>query len=412
MADFLVLDARQVLSEPFAWDALKRSLKTGEIGIVSAQERYSLITTKSLDPDPVPLNLRVALIGERILYYLLSAYDPEFGELFKVQADFNDHIPVSGESVSQFVKMTKALAKQRNLLALDKDAAGRLLSEASRLAGDAEKLSLNIGKLSDILREADFMAKAAGRKKLGATEIDSAIISAEERAGRPRDLVQEAIRRETILIQTSGEVTGQINALSVHQIGETSFGRPSRATARTRMGKGKVIDIEREVELGGPLHSKGMLILSGYLASHFALDVPLSLWASIVFEQSYGGVDGDSASAAELFALLSSLSDCPINQSFAVTGSVNQRGEIQAIGGVNQKIEGFFDVCAARGLTAKQGVLIPASNVKHLALRDRVIEAVRQREFSIIPISTIEEGVGSSDREKSRSPECKRCVSA
>lgn len=390
---FIILDIRQILAEPFAWDALKRCLKTREIGIISAQERFSLMTTTSLEPDPIPLDLRVALIGERIWYYLLSALDPEFSELFKVQADFNDDLPATDEAIPAFAGMIKSICEKESLHRPDNEALGELLIEATRLAGDSEKLSLNIGKLSDILREADYLCGQRAHAQISREHIVEAIARSEARSARPRELTQEAIHRNTILIETGGEVVGQINALSVHQIGEFSFGRPSRVTARTRMGKSAIMDIEREVELGGPLHSKGVLILSGFLASHYALDVPLSLQASIVFEQSYGGVDGDSASAAELFALLSSLSDCPIDQSFAVTGSVNQRGEIQAIGGVNQKIEGFFDVCAARGLTGKQGVLIPGANVKHLALRKRVIDAVAEGRFSVVPIGTIEEGL-------------------
>jgi predicted ATP-dependent protease len=391
---FLILDVRQVLSEPFAWDALKRCLKTKEIGIVSAMERYSFITTTTLDPDPIPLDVRVALVGDRQWYYLLAAYDPDFTDLFKIQADFNDEIAISDQSIREFVELAEAITNRQNLHELDQGGLLRLLSEATRIADDAEKLSLNIGRLSDILREADYFCGQRKGTGISADDLEKAVANAEERASRPRELTHEAINRDFVLIRTEGSVVGQINALSVHQIGDFSFGRPSRVTARTRMGKGTVVDIEREVELGGPLHSKGVLILTGYLSSHFALDVPMSLWASIVFEQSYGGVDGDSASAAELFALLSSLSDCPISQSFAVTGSVNQRGEIQAIGGVNQKIEGFFDICATRGLTGDQGVLIPVSNVKNLALRDRVIEAVKAGNFQIIPIATIDEGIG------------------
>jgi len=390
---FLILDIRQILSEPFAWDALKRCMKTGEISIVSAQERFGLITTTSLEPDPIPLNMRVALIGERIFYYLLAAYDPDFADLFKVQADFNDEIRIDNQATRQFADMSDSIARHHKLAPLEQEAILRLLSEATRLADDSEKLSLNIGKLSDIIREADYIRSLSKRDQISASDVEEAIQSSDNRADRYRELTHEAINRDILLIQTEGKVVGQINALSVHQIGDTSFGRPSRITARTRMGKGTVVDIEREVELGGPLHSKGVLILSGYLATHYALDVPVSLWASIVFEQSYGGVDGDSASAAELCALLSALSGYPIDQSFAVTGSINQRGEIQAIGGVNQKIEGFFDICLERGLTGNQGVLIPHANVKHLALRPRVVDAVKANTFRIIPFSTINEGL-------------------
>ena len=391
---YLILDIRNILTEPFAWDALKRCLKTGQISITSVEQRLSLFATTSLEPDPIPLNLRVAVVGERLFYYLLMEFDPDFTDLFKVQADFNDDVLIDGETPRQFAEMLKGITGRKDLRPLHSDALLTLLTEATRLADDAEKLSLNVGKLSDIVREADFCAGAAGHEEIIAEDIDSAIDAIERRASRPRELTQEAIARNTLLIDTDGSEMGQINALSVLQIGDFMFGRPSRITARVRMGKGRVVDIEREVELGGPLHSKGMLILSGYLSAQFAMNVPMSLWASLVFEQSYGGVDGDSASAAELFALLSALSECPIDQSFAVTGSVNQHGEIQPIGGVNHKIEGFFDVCAQRGLTGRQGVLIPGTNVKNLALRQRVVQAVKDKKFKIIPISTIDEGIG------------------
>ena len=390
---YLVLDIRQVLAEPFAWDALKRCMQTGQISIISAEQRFNLFSTSSLEPDPIPLNVRVALIGERLFYYLLMAYDPDFASLFKVQADFNDDVQVSETTIGKYVAQVRELAEKGNRRSLDVSAINKLLVESNREVGDIEKLSLNLEKVRDVLTEADFWAAEKGSKRITAKHIEHAFMEAEARASRPMERVQEAITRETILIDTEGGVVGQINALSVHQIGNFRFGRPSRVTARVRMGKGTFIDIEREVELGGPLHSKGVLILSGYLATHFALDVPLSMWASIVFEQSYGGVDGDSASAAELLCLLSALSGVPIDQSFAVTGSVNQHGQVQAIGGVNEKIEGFFDVCNERGLTGNQGVLIPASNVDNLALRSRVTDAVKSRKFSITPINTIDQGI-------------------
>lgn len=390
---YLILDVRQLLSEPFAWDALKRCLKSGQISIVSAAERFSLATTTSLEPDPIPLNLRIALVGERSLYYLLMAYDPEFAPLFKMQADFNDGVFLTEETVPQYVELVHSIARDKTLLSPDPAGLQRLIIEGTRLADDSQKVSLDLGRLSDILREANYWAMAAGHKTITADDIDRAVAEAETRAGRMRELTQEAINRETLLIETTGAAVGQINALSVLELGNYRFGRPSLVSARARMGRGKVVDIEREVELGGPLHSKGVLILSGYLATHYALDTPMSLWASIVFEQSYGGIDGDSASAAELFALLSTLANVPISQAFAVTGSVNQQGRIQPIGGVNEKIEGFFDVCAGRGLTGDQGVLIPDTNVKHLALRSRVIDAVRADKFKIIPIATIDEGI-------------------
>ncbi|MDI3338085.1 AAA family ATPase [Defluviimonas aestuarii] len=390
---FLILDARQVLSEPLAWDALKRCLRTREIAIYSPAERFSLISTVSLAPDPVPLDLRVIMVGERIFYYLLAALDPDFTQLFKLEADFNDHIAVSADGPAAYAAMIAGIARDGGLRPLDPPAMAWVFHESHRMTDDAGRLSLGLDHLSDLLREADFWAGAEGRDVIGAGAVEKAVSEREFRAGRLRELGADAILRETLMIDTDGARVGQINALSVLEIGGTRFGRPSRLTARTRLGTGKVVDIERETELGGPIHSKGMLILQGYLAAAYATDAPMSLWASLVFEQSYGGVDGDSASAAELLALISSLSDTPIDQSLAITGSVNQFGDIQAIGGVNEKIEGFFDICAARGLTGRQGVLIPAANVKHLSLRLRVIEAVEAGQFRILPMRSIADGI-------------------
>lgn len=391
---FLVLDARQVLSEPLSWDALKRCLRTGEISIYSPGERLGLATTVSLEPDPIPLDVRVILIGERQHYYLLSALDPDFHQLFKLEADFNDHLPLKDkETISDYTAMIAGLSKQAGTRPLDALAVTRVLQESTRLCGDTERLTLNTSKLSDLLREADFWAEKENAQHIGSAHIDAAITDQERRASRLRELSHEAIAQGTVLISTQGQRSGQINALSVLQVGGYSFGRPSRLTARTRPGAGKLVDIEREIELGGPIHSKGMLILQGYLAATYASKVPLSLWASLVFEQSYGGVDGDSASAAELIAVLSSLAEAPIDQSYAITGSINQFGDIQAIGGVNEKIEGFFDICNQRGLTGGQGVLIPAANVRNLSLRPRVIDAVEQGQFRIIPMTTIKDAI-------------------
>ena len=390
---YLILDAQQVLTEPMAWDALKRCLRTGEISIYSAGERLSLISTVSLDPDAVPLKTRVILVGERIHYYLLSALDPDFPQLFKLQADFDDHLAFEEDARDGYARLIATLARQAGLRALDVAAVVTLFQESVRATHDAERLTLNTAHLSDILREADFWAAKRGAERIGEADIERVVSERERRAGRLRELSHEMITRDTVLIDTDGRRTGQVNALSVLQIGGYMFGRPSRLTARTRPGSGKLIDIERETELGGPIHSKGMLILQGYLASTYATTSPMSLWASLVFEQSYGGVDGDSASAAELIALLSSLAEAPVDQSFAITGSVNQFGDIQAIGGANEKIEGFFDICAARELTGRQGVLIPAANVKNLCLRRRVVEAVEQGRFRIIPMRTVDDAI-------------------
>ena len=409
---FLVLDARRVLAEPFAWEALKRSLQHRTIAITSLSERLSLVSTLSLEPDPIPLDLRVVLIGERMLYALLVMLDPDFSELFKVQADFEEDFDRTPENLALFARLLASFVKREGLRPLSAGAVARLLEEASRSAGDGEKLSLHLGALADILREADHYAGGrVGREgcdvgvrrdlavedralqPIGLEHVEQALAAAERRNSRIRDRMQDAVTRETILIDTDGAVTGQINGLSVLQTGAFRFGRPSRITARVRMGAGKLVDIEREVDLGGPLHSKGVLILSGYLAATYAQDVPFSLHASLVFEQSYGGVDGDSASSAELYALLSALSGLPLRQGLAVTGSVNQAGQVQAIGGVNEKIEGFFDICAARGLTGSQGVLIPQANVAHLMLRPDVVAAAEAGRFRVLPVAHIDEGI-------------------
>ena len=390
---FLVLDARRLLSEPMAWPALKQCLQSESITITSMGERLSLVSTTSLEPDPIPMNLRVVLIGDRMLYALLITLDPDFGELFKLQADFEESIDRSPEAQALFARVLGARAAGDGLRPVSAGGVARLMDEAVRLAEDASKLSLHLGALGDMLREADHYAEQNRRDTIEAEDVERAVRQADRRASRIKDRMREMVTRKTILIDTEGAQVGQVNGLSVIGLGGYHFGRPARITARTRMGSGKLIDIEREVELGGPLHSKGVLILSGYLSSTYALDVPFSLQASLVFEQSYGGVDGDSASAAELFALISSLSGLPLDQGFGVTGSVNQNGEVQAIGGVNEKIEGFFETCADRGLTGTQGVIIPAANVDHLMLRQDVVDAVRDGQFRVIAIRSIDEGL-------------------
>jgi len=390
---FLVLDARRLLSEPMAWPALKQCLQSESITITSMGERLSLVSTTSLEPDPIPMNLRVVLIGDRMLYALLVTLDPDFGDLFKLQADFEESIERSDESQALFARVLGERAKRDGLRPVSAGGVARLLDEAVRLAEDASKLSLHLGALGDLLREADHYAEQNRRDTIEAEDVERTVRQADRRASRIKDRMREMVTRKTILIDTEGAQVGQVNGLSVIGLGGYRFGRPARITARTRMGSGKLIDIEREVELGGPLHSKGVLILSGYLSSTYALDVPFSLQASLVFEQSYGGVDGDSASAAELFALISSLSGLPLDQGFGVTGSVNQNGEVQAIGGVNEKIEGFFETCADRGLTGRQGVIIPAANIDHLMLRQDVVDAVRDGKFRVIAIRSIDEGL-------------------
>jgi lon-related putative ATP-dependent protease len=388
---YLVMDARKVLTQPFAWDGLKRALKSREIDIKSPAQVYGLISTVSLEPEPIPLDIKVVLIGEREIYYLLQALDPEFNQLFKVAADFDDQMERNNDNIRQLARFLVNISQQEQLKPMNREAVARLVEESARHAGDAEMLSAQMRRVADVLREAHFWATKNHQDVIGAREVQAAIDGRIHRMSRIRDRLQRETLRETILIDTEGEVTGQINGLSVLQIGEFMFGRPTRITARLALGTGKVLDIEREVELGGPIHSKGVLILSSYLASHYEPQQPLSLLASLVFEQSYSPVEGDSASAAELCVLLSALANVPIKQSLAITGSVNQYGKIQAIGGVNQKIEGFFDICNARGLTGEQGVLIPSSNVKHLMLRADIIQAVAENRFKIFAVDTIDQ---------------------
>ena len=388
---YLVLDAAKLLVQPFAWDGLKRALKSSEVRIRSLGEVLSLISTVSLEPEPIPLRLKVILLGDRMLYYLLQAYDPEFMDLFKVAADFDDEIDRTPENSRQFARLLATQIKREHLRPLDRAGTARVLEECARHAGDAEKISAQIRHAADIVREADFYTRNNGRELIGSEEVQRAINARIHRDSRIRDRLQEEILRGTILIDTEGEHAGQVNGLAVAQLGESTFAHPCRITARVALGSGEVVDIEREVELGGPIHSKGVLILSGFLASRYVIDQPLSLFASLVFEQTYGGIEGDSASAAELCALLSALAQIPVRQGLAITGSVNQHGQIQAIGGVNEKIEGFFDICSKRELTGMQGVLIPSSNVKHLMLRRDVIEAVAAKRFHIYPVETIDQ---------------------
>jgi lon-related putative ATP-dependent protease len=390
---YLLLDARKVLMSPYAWEALKRALKTAKIRIETPMEALGLVSTQSLDAEAVPLSVKVILFGEPEHYYLLSQYDPDFSRLFKVQADFDDKIDRDPESEKSYARLVASVASQHKLKPVAASGVARIIDEGARLADHSGKLSIEIGRIADIVREADHWAGIAGRKEITADDIAAAVNERVERAGRIRDRTQEAIERGLVLVDTEGAKAGQINALSVHQFGDFSFGRPSRITARVRMGQGRVTDIEREVKLGGPLHSKGVMILWGYLAGRFAQDVPLALAATLVFEQSYSGVDGDSASSAELYALLSALAEVPIDQGLAVTGSVNQWGEVQTIGAVNEKIEGFFDVCRQRGLTGRQGVIIPEANIQNLMLRVDVVKAVADGQFSIYPVSTVDQGI-------------------
>lgn len=390
---YLVLPVEDVLRNLFSWDGLKRALHSGQIQIEELGERLGSLATKSLRPQPIPLDIKVVLVGRRLLYHLLHAYDEEFPELFKVKADFDTHMARSEENIQDFLAFLGTFCHKENLKHLDGSAVGKVLEHASRLAEDQEKLSTHFGALADIVREAHFWAVQGGASCISAAHVRKAIDEKVYRSNLIQERIQEMIARGTLLIGTAGESVGQVNGLSIIILGDYLFGKPSRITASVGPGRGGITDIEREVELGGPIHSKGVLILSGYLAQKYAQDKPLTLAARLVFEQSYEEVEGDSASSTELYAILSALSGLPIKQGIAVTGSVNQHGEVQPIGGVNQKIEGFFDVCKATGMTGEQGVIIPQSNVQNLMLREDVVEAVKSEKFHIWAVKTIDEGI-------------------
>jgi lon-related putative ATP-dependent protease len=390
---YLVLDAERLLMEPLAWGALKRTLYAREIRIESLGELLSLVSTVSLDPQAIDLDVKVILIGERRIYYLLCELDPDFAELFKVAADFENSLERTPDSTRQYARLIATLARHERLLPLDRGAVARVIEHGARLIGDAHKLTTRLRDIADLLREANYCAQRDGVSVTTRAHVQLAIDAEIQRLDRARDELQDGILRNLVLIDTSGTKIGQINGLSAIGLGRFVFGQPSRITATVRQGIGEIVDIERETDLGGPIHSKGVLILSAYLGAKYATDVPLSLGASLVFEQSYAGVEGDSASVAETCALLSALAELPIRQSLAVTGSVNQHGVVQVIGGVNEKIEGFFDTCRQRGLDGTHGVLMPRDNVKHLMLREDVVEAVAAGRFNVFPIASIDEAI-------------------
>lgn len=390
---YLIIDARKLLEQPLAWEELKRALRSRKVKIESIEQAMSLVSTVSLEPEPIPLDVKVVLLGEPLLYYTLIEADPDFLSLFKVAADFAEDIERSPDTDLRYARLLGQVARRKGLLPLRPDAVSRAIEHAARLCGDSTRLSTHLRSLIDLLCEADYFSRGAAREAIDADAVQRAIDAQVRRADRIYGLMLEEICRGTVRIDTQGALIGQVNGLTVQELGELAFGRPIRITARVRLGRGDVIDIERAVELGGPIHSKGVLILSGFLGARYAADSPLSLQASLVFEQSYTGVEGDSASSAELYALLSALAELPLRQDLAVTGSVDQLGQVQAIGGVNEKIEGFFDLCRMRGLSGTQGVLIPATNVTHLMLRRDVVTAVEEGRFHIYPILTIDQGI-------------------
>ncbi|MEF8817142.1 MAG: ATP-binding protein [Salinibacter sp.] len=390
---YLIVEARQLLTQPYAWEGLKRALQNDEIQIESPGQALGLIRTLTLEPEAVPLDVKIVVVGERMLYYLLDALDPDMDRLFKVTADFDDQIDRGEAQEDAYADLLATTIDENDLRPFDRSAVARVFEHSLRMVSDTEKLSAEVDAIRDLVVEADHWARDEGADAVTDAHVQRAIDAQIYRADRLRDRVQESIEREKLYIDTTGATVGQINGLSYLKVGGFSFGKPNRITARVRLGEGDIVDIEREAALGGPLHSKGVLILSGFLEGRFAQRHPLSLSARLVFEQSYGGIDGDSASSAELYALLSALAEVPLKQTLAVTGSVNQRGMVQPIGGVNEKIEGFFDVCEERGLTGDQGVLIPAANVDNLMLRPDVVAAVEADDFHVYPVETIDQGI-------------------
>lgn len=390
---YLILDMQRILNRPFVWEALKQALFAKQVRIESPGETYGFVSTSTLQPDPIPLDIKVILVGERWLYYLLCVYDSEFNDLFKIAADLDDDLPRNDENVEAYLLLVADRIRERKLLPFSRDAMQKVMEQRARRAEDSERLSMHMRSLEDLLTQSDYWARQRGTEQVVASDVSKAIKEIARRLGRTQERIAEAIQRDTLLIDTDGACVGQVNGLSVIDLGEFRFGFPVRITATTRIGAGKVVDIEREVELGGAIHSKGVMILSAALSSRYASEVPLSLHGNVVFEQSYGGVDGDSASVAELCALLSSLSGVPIRQNLAVTGSINQLGRVQVIGGVNEKIEGYFDICSERGLDGSHGVIIPRDNIKHLMLREDVVEAVAQGQFNVFAVSDIDEAL-------------------
>ena len=390
---YLVLDAMKLLRNPLAYDALKRALRAGEVRIQSLEQMLSLTGTVSPDAAPVPLQVKVVLIGPRVLFHLLSQYDSEFTELFKVQVDVEDQVDRDADRVTMVARMIATLVRRHRLRPLDRGAVARVLEQLSRDSGDGHKLAIETPAMLDLLKESDHWAGQAARDVVAAADIQQAIDARQRRADRIYRRMREQVRTGVLQVETGGERIGQVNGLSVVAVGGFGFGLASRITAQVRLGAGRVVDIEREVELGGHLHSKGVLILSGFLGGRFAQDRPLALQASLVFEQSYGPIEGDSASSAELYALLSAIGRLKLRQDLAVTGSVDQHGRIQAIGGVNEKIEGFFDLCAEQGLSGRQGVIIPAANIRHLMLRQDVVDAVVAGTFAVYAVRSVDEGM-------------------
>ena len=390
---YLLVDALKLLSQPFAWNALKRALLAHEIRIESMAEMLSMVSTMQLEPQPIPLALKVVLVGARDLCHWLQAVDPEFDKLFRVVADLGDDLPREASTQQALARTLATQLRDAGLLSPTADALARLVDHGARCSGDATRLSASVRRLLDVAHEADHLARGARQAQLQAAHIAAAIAARRERAGRVDERLRQAMLRDILAIATQGTAVGQINGLAAYEVGGESFGAPSRISATTRLGDGQVVDIQRETRMGGPVHAKGVLILSSFLAARYSRFQPHAIVASLVFEQTYGLVEGDSASLAELLALLSSIADVPLRQNLAVTGSVDQFGNVQAVGAVNEKVEGFFDLCAARGLDGSQGAVLPHSNATMLMLRDDVVAAVAAGRFSLFAVRTVDEAL-------------------
>ncbi len=390
---YLVVRIEDILTNYQSWEGLKRALRDGELVIEEIGERLGFLATKSLKPEPIPLDVKAVVIGEPMFYYLLLRLDSEFKELFKVKADFDTRMDKNEAILKAYAAVICRMCQEERLKHLKDTALAKIVEHSSRLSGDQEKLSTLFAEIADLIREASFWADEEKASLIDARHVQKAIEQKVYRSNLIQQRINEMIEKGMIIIDTDGEAAGQVNGLAVIDLGDFAFGRPSRITASVGIGREGLIDIEREAKLGGPIHTKGVMILNGYMTEKYVWDVPLSLSARLVFEQSYEEVEGDSASSTELYALISRLADVPIKQGIAVTGSVNQKGEVQAIGGLNEKVEGYFEVCRAKGLNGKQGVLIPASNARNLMLKEDVAAAVKARDFHIYPVSTIDEGI-------------------
>ncbi len=390
---YLIVPVEDLLRNPFSYDGLKKDLKEGKIVIEEPEERYGFLSIKTLKPQPIPMSAKVILIGDPYLYQMMFQLDADFKELFKIKAEFDTVMDRTDEKVSQYASWVCSVCEKENLKHLDGTGVAKLVEYSSRIADDQYKLSIQFAHVADVIREANFYATQENAEFITGSHVRKAIEEKVYRSKLIQEKIQEMIKRGFFLIDTVDQRVGQVNGLSVMGLGDFAFGNPSRVTASIGLGREGVIDIEREAKMGGPIHTKGVLILSGYINDKYARDKPMSLSARLVFEQNYEGVEGDSASSTELYCILSALSGLPIKQNIAVTGSVNQKGEVQAIGGVNEKIEGFFEVCKLQGLTGHQGVMIPESNVQNLMLKEEVIEAVKAGKFNIYSAKTIDEGI-------------------